>query len=377
MVARPGALGNRQADDPGRLRCYAHFRVRVMAGSTMVFRQLRAGGCLSYVIGCERTCAAAVVDPESSLIDHYRSVLARDGLRLHYLIDTHTHADHFSASRSMARELGIPVVMHRQSRAPFVDIHVDDGEMIALGDLRLSVMYTPGHTLDSMCLGLDGRVLTGDTLLIGATGRTDLPTGDPELLYESLFDGLLHLDDETLVYPAHDYKGRESTTIGRERQDNPRLQRRERGAFLELMRKLDLDAPTHLTEALRTNQSGGRTVAELIAAAREKVPFMSMAEVRRRIDSNLADVVLLDVREHDAFAAAHVPGAVNIPRGQLELRVNGTFKDPGRRIVVYCELGIISTLAAATLKEMGFDRAVALDGGFKAWREAGLPQAQE
>ena len=340
----------------------------------MIFHQLRAGGCLSYVIGCERTCAAAIVDPEASLVDHYRSVLARDGLRPHYLIDTHTHADHFSASRAMARQLGIPVVMHRRSPAPFVDIHVDDGEMVALGDLRLSVMYTPGHTADSMCLRLDDRVLTGDTLLIGATGRTDLPTGDADQLYDSLFDGLLHLDDATRVFPAHDYKGRESTTIGRERAENPRLARRARADFVALMQQLNLDAPTHLTEALRTNQSGGRTVAELIASAREKVPFMSMAEVRRRIDSNLGDMVLLDVREQDAYAAGHVPGAINIPRGQLELRVNGVLQDPGRRIVVYCELGIISTLAAATLKEMGFDRAVALDGGFKAWLAAGHPQ---
>lgn len=342
----------------------------------MFFQQLRAGGCLSYVIGCERTCAAAIVDPESSLVDHYRSALARNGLRAHYLIDTHTHADHFSASSSMAPELGVPVVMHRRSPAPFVDIHVDDGEMIVVGDLRLSVMHTPGHTQDSMCLVIDDRVLTGDTLLIGATGRTDLPTGDPEALYHSLFDGLLHLDDDVLVYPAHDYKGRECTTIGQERANNPRLKHTEKSAFVELMRKLDLDAPTHLTEALRTNQSGGRTVAELIANARERVPFMSLAEVHRRINSNLDDLVLLDVREQEAFLAAHLPGAINVPRGQLELRVNDTFPDPEQRIVVYCELGIISTLAAATLKDLGFDRAVALDGGFKAWRESELPLAE-
>jgi glyoxylase-like metal-dependent hydrolase (beta-lactamase superfamily II)/rhodanese-related sulfurtransferase len=338
----------------------------------MVFQQLRAGGCLSYVLGCERTCAAAIIDPEASLVDRYLSVVARDGLRLHYLIDTHTHADHFSASRTLAQRLGIPVVMHRQSPAPFVDIHVDDGEMVALGDLRLSVLHTPGHTLDSMCLLVDDRVLTGDTLLIGATGRTDLPTGDPDMLYDSLFDGLLHLDDDTLVFPAHDYKERESSTIGRERSDNPRLQRTGRAAFVELMRALDLQAPTHLTEALRTNQSGGRTVAQLIAAAREKVPFMSMAEVQRRIGSNAGSLVILDVREQEAFSTAHVPGAINIPRGQLELRVNDVFKDPSQRIVVYCELGIISTLAAATLKDLGFDRAVALDGGFKAWRDGGF-----
>lgn len=340
----------------------------------MIFHQLRTGGCLSYLVGCEASRAAAIIDPEMSLIDHYLSLAARDGLRIHYLVDTHTHADHFSASRTLGRRLGVPVVMHRASPAPFVDMHVDDGEMIVVGDLRLSVMYTPGHTIDSMSLLLDDRVLTGDTLLINGTGRTDLPSGDPDMLYDSLFDGLLNLGDDVLVFPAHDYKGRESSTIGKERAENPRLAHTERASFVELMKKLDIDAPTHLTEALRTNRSGGHTVSQLIADAKEKVPFMSMAEVHRRLGSNRGDMVLLDVREKDAFGDGHIPGAMHIPRGQLELRVNDELTDPGRRIVVYCELGVISTLAAATLKDMGFDRAVALDGGFKAWRESGYPQ---
>jgi rhodanese-related sulfurtransferase len=220
---------------------------------------------------------------------------------------------------------------------------------------------------------LEDRVLTGDTLLIGGTGRTDLPSGDPDMLYDSLFDGLLLLDEDTKVYPAHDYKGREASTIGAEKTDNPRLAHTDRSSFVDLMRKLDLKAPTHLTEALRHNRNGGQTVAYLIAQAREKVPFMAMGEVLRRIDLNNDDLLLLDVREKDAFDAGHLPGAVHLPRGQLELRVNDILQDPSQRIIAYCELGIISTLAASTLKDLGFDRAVALDGGFKAWLEAGHP----
>ncbi len=339
----------------------------------MIFHQLRAGGCLSYIVGCDASCGAAIIDPETSLVDHYTSLISKDGLRIRYLIDTHTHADHFSASRTLGQELGVPVVMHRESPAPFVDIHIDDGEMIALGELRLTIMHTPGHTRDSMSIVIGDRVLTGDTLLIGATGRTDLPTGDADMLFDSLFTGLMRLDDETLVFPAHDYKNRESTTIGHERRENPRLAHTDRASFVELMRKLDIDAPTHLTEALRTNRSGGKTVSRLIADARERVPFMSLEELNRRIGSNRDDMVVLDVREKEAFTDGHVSGAKHIPRGQLELRVNGVLTDPSQRIVVYCELGIISTLAAATLKELGFDRAVALDGGFAAWREAHYP----
>ena len=135
-----------------------------------------------------------VIDPEASQIDRYLGLAARDGLRIRYLIDTHTHADHFSGTRQLARQLGVPVVMHRESPAPFVDMRLDDGDMIHVGHLRLKVIHTPGHTRDSMCLMVEDRVFTGDTLLIGATGRTDLPSGDPEALYDSLFERLLKLD---------------------------------------------------------------------------------------------------------------------------------------------------------------------------------------
>ncbi len=106
--------------------------------------------------------------------------------------------------------------MHRLSPAPFVDLRLDDGEMLVVGNLRLQVLHTPGHTQDSMCLCVEDRVFTGDTLLMGATGRTDLPTGNPEALYDSLFNRLLHLDPALKVHPAHEYKGRDHSTIGQE-----------------------------------------------------------------------------------------------------------------------------------------------------------------
>jgi rhodanese-related sulfurtransferase len=224
-----------------------------------------------------------------------------------------------------------------------------------------------------MCLVMDDRVFTGDTLLIGGTGRSDLPTGDPHQLYESLFDKLLKLPPETLVFPAHDYKGRSHSTIGAETAENPRLQKTARAEFVAMMQALDLAAPTHLTEALRTNMSGGKTVAQLLSEAAAKVPFMSLAELRDRLGGNSRDLIVLDLREKDAFDTGHVPGARHLPRGQLELRVNAELPDPTARILTYCEFGKISTLAAATLRELGFARAVALDGGFKAWREAGYP----
>jgi glyoxylase-like metal-dependent hydrolase (beta-lactamase superfamily II)/rhodanese-related sulfurtransferase len=339
----------------------------------MLFETVATGGCRSYLIGCEETCAAALIDPELSQVDRYAALAARDGLRIKYLVDTHTHADHFSATQQLARQLNVPVVMHGSSPAPFVDLRLQSGELLVVGKLRIQAMHTPGHTRDSMCLTVEDRVFTGDTLLIGGTGRTDLPSGDAGSLYESLFDGVLRLDPSTKVFPAHEYKGRAHTTIGQELAENPRLQKRERDEFIEMMQNLNLTMPTHITEALRTNMTGGKTVAQMLAEAAAIVPFMSLAELKACIESNRCDFTVLDVRERDAFEEGHVQGARHLPRGQLELRVNQELTDPTRRILVYCEFGRVSTLATATLRQMGFRGAVALDGGMKAWREAGYP----
>jgi glyoxylase-like metal-dependent hydrolase (beta-lactamase superfamily II)/rhodanese-related sulfurtransferase len=339
----------------------------------MIFEQIATGGCQSYLVGCPGTLSAALIDPEIGQVDRYRALAARDGLHIRYVVDTHTHADHFSAARQLAEVLGAVAVMHHASPAPHVGLHLDDDDMLIVGALRVRAIHTPGHTRDSMCLAVEDRVFTGDTLLIGGTGRTDLPTGDPGQLYDSLFGKLLTLDPATLVFPAHDYKGRTHSTIGAEIAGNPRLQQRDRAAFVQMMRDLNIAAPTHLTEALRTNMTGGKTVRQMLADAAAAVPFVSLAELDRRVARQANDLVILDVREGEAFRAGHIPGAVHLPRGQLELRVNEAFPDPTVRIVTCCEVGKISTLAAATLRELGFARVAALDGGMTQWREGGYP----
>jgi glyoxylase-like metal-dependent hydrolase (beta-lactamase superfamily II)/rhodanese-related sulfurtransferase len=343
----------------------------------MIFEQVRHGGCLSYVIGCDETRNAVVVDPELAEADRYVAIASEKGLRIHYVIDTHTHADHFTGARELKRLLGMPIVMNRRSAAPFVDLRIEDGETLIVGNLRIRVLETPGHTDDSTSLVLPDRVLTGDTLLIGGTGRTDLPTGDPEALHRSLFDKLLRLDDGLLVFPAHDYKGRSHSTLGAERANNPRLQKKDPSEFVELMRGLDIAMPQHLTEALRTNRTGGKTVKQLITEAAREIGFMSMDEVKRRIDGGDRSLVLLDVREPGAFRARHLPGARNIPRGELELRADRDLPDPTTRILTYCQLGKVSTLAAHTLRTMGYQRTDALDGGLEAWVQAGYPTATD
>jgi glyoxylase-like metal-dependent hydrolase (beta-lactamase superfamily II) len=339
----------------------------------MHFHTIADGGCRSYLIGCPETGIAAVIDPLLGQVDRTLALVTREGLSLRYVIETHTHADHFTAARAVRERTGARIAMHALSRAEDVDLRIEDGHQLVLGKLRVLVLHTPGHTADSVCLAVEDRVFTGDTLLIGGTGRTDLPSGDPEALYDSLFGKLLLLPDETLVFPAHDYLGKGHTTIGAEKAGNRRLQHHERDDFVAMMRSLDLAMPTHLTEALRTNISGGITVRQLLDDAAAATAFVSMDELVRRLGEKRNDFVVLDVRERDAWARGRIPGARHLARGQLELKIDETFPDPELEILTVCEFGKVSTLAAATLRQLGFKRAVALDGGMKAWRAAGHP----
>ncbi|MCX2980660.1 MBL fold metallo-hydrolase [Halieaceae bacterium IMCC14734] len=344
----------------------------------MIFHQIATErGCQSYFLACEETCMAVVIDPEETLLDRYLGLAAQEGVRLHYVLDTHTHADHFSGGKELAQRLRIPLIMHRNSPAPFVDMRVDDGEKINLGKLSLNLIHTPGHTADSLCVLVKDRVFTGDTLLIGGCGRSDLPTGDADQLFDSLFNKLLLLDPATRVYPAHIYSDRDYSTLAEEAEHNPRLQLKQRDDFVQQMRTLTLREPDHLSEALRTNLTGGKTVEQLIAEAAHSVSFMSLEEVLRRTNTDDPEIILLDVREREEFAAGHIAGAIHIPRGQLELRVNQALQDPTLRIVVYCEYGRISTLATATLRDMGFTRAVAMDQGLQLWREKNYPLTEK
>ena len=203
----------------------------------MIFHQVATErGCQSYMLACAETCMAVVIDPEASQLERYLGLAAQEGVRIHYVLDTHIHADHFSGGMEMSRQLKVPLIMHRDSQVPFVDMRVDDGEKINLGKLSLNILHTPGHTADSICVHVENRLFTGDTLLIGGCGRTDLPSGDPDQLYDSLFNKVLLLDPDTLVYPAHIYGERECSSIAEELANNPRLQLRERAEFVAQMR---------------------------------------------------------------------------------------------------------------------------------------------
>jgi hydroxyacylglutathione hydrolase len=202
---------------------------------TMFFRQVqRHGDNFSYIIADEATWEAAVVDPSFNA-DEIIRVLKAEGLKLEYVINTHGHSDHTAGNEELLSTFTAKTVAHKLSRIK-ADIAVDDGDIIRVGNVPIKVIYTPGHTPDSICLLVDNKkLLTGDTLFVGECGRTDLPGGNSRSMYDSLFNKLLRLDDDVEVYPGHDYGLKPSSTIGEEKRSNYTLQPRSLAEFIEFM----------------------------------------------------------------------------------------------------------------------------------------------
>jgi glyoxylase-like metal-dependent hydrolase (beta-lactamase superfamily II) len=224
-----------------------------MSGGEYFFEQIRSSGCLSYILGCAKDKVSVVIDPELDKAADYAGLAEFFKSKLLYAIDTHTHADHNSACKLMRERYGVQVVMHRATDAPYVDVKVDDGDEIKFGQCALKVFYTPGHTQDAMCLLFDDRIFTGDTLLIGGCGRTDLPGGSAESQWDSLrrFDGL---SNEIRVYPGHDYREAVST-LGDEKQKNPRMTMASRDEFIQFMTARKSPLPRKIQEALEWNRT--------------------------------------------------------------------------------------------------------------------------
>ncbi|WP_288420418.1 MBL fold metallo-hydrolase [uncultured Acinetobacter sp.] len=226
----------------------------------MFFKQFfeQESSTYTYMLGCEETREAVLIDPVASDIEIYAKELEKHQFTLIYTLDTHVHADHITAANLLRERFHCKSVLHRNSDVSCGDILITDGCTLKLGKLSIEARYTPGHTNACTSYLVGNMVFTGDALLIDGCGRTDFQQGNAGTLYDSIHKQLFNLPDETIVYPGHDYKGRLSSTIGNERLNNSRLgQNRSREDFIKLMNNLNLPYPKQIDKALPANQACG------------------------------------------------------------------------------------------------------------------------
>ena len=342
----------------------------------MLLIELNHAKCKCYLIASNAARKAALVDPRREEIGRYLGVLAYYGLKLEFVIDTHTHADHRSGAAEISDLTAAPLVMHRRAPSPHVAIHVEDGQQLTIGDVPMQVLYTPGHTPDSISLRVGGWVMTGDCLMIHGTGRADFAGGDAGRQYDSIVGKLFTLPDATLVLPAHDYRGHKQSTIGEEKRSNPRLAGKSRAEYVELMHNLGLPLPDGIQEALQPNQSE-------VDAGQIKFPNLAQLDAVRQLAppelgerlSGSSPPVLIDVREEMEFRGelGHIAGAIRVPLAELAERAADLMHFRERDIVTICRVGVRSTTAAAILTGLGFERVWNLRGGMLEWADAGMP----
>jgi glyoxylase-like metal-dependent hydrolase (beta-lactamase superfamily II)/rhodanese-related sulfurtransferase len=342
----------------------------------MIFRQLfdSVSGTYSYVLASRPGGEALILDPVLEKVDRYCQLLRELDLKLVKAVDTHLHADHVTGLGELRDRTHCMTVMGDQTKADVVAMRVADGDKVTIEGLSLDVMYTPGHTDDSYSYLMGDRVFTGDTLLIRGTGRTDFQNGSSRAQYDSIFNRLLKLPDETMVFPAHDYKGDTVSTIGEEKRYNPRLQVRSVEQYVELMANLKLPNPKMMDVAVPANMRVGLHQEELEKEGRA----LSAVEAIRSLGR--PDILLVDLRESNERAKhGMLEGALHTPYPSIEesLKPGGMLREvaaaTGRRVVFFCAFGERSAMAVAAAKEAGLSNTAHIAGGIDAWKKAGGP----
>jgi len=350
----------------------------------MIFQQIlnEESGCLSYLIGCGQAGRAVIVDPGRDRVPEYLRLARKKGLTISHIVETHTHADHISGNRDLAEAARAPILVHRAAGVAFAHEAVSDGDEIRIGNVRLTVAHTPGHTPDSICLLVTDLsrgeapwfVLTGDTLFVGSVGRPDLGGARAaEDTWESLQRVLLPLDDSVEVYPAHGagsacgraMSAKSGSTIGFERRFNPALQLRDRAAFVDfLMRDLPPKPPS-FEKIVGKN----RGLIPLVSAKPRPYSAREAWEAVRRGE------IIVDLRDPGAYGETHIPGALNvwIESPQFAERVAGMIP-AGVALLLLAQGPSDLERAVTALARVGVDDVMGfLHWGMIEWRSEGCP----
>ena len=221
----------------------------------MIFKQVfdKKSSTYTYIIASSEGREALIIDPVLDNVEDYIKILNQLNLKLVKVIDTHIHADHVTGAGKLRDKTKCVTIMGEHTPTDAVELKVKDDEIIKLDKLNFRAIYTPGHTSDSFCFLLDIYLFSGDTLLINGTGRTDFQNGNSTDAYNSIFNRLLKLPEDTLLYPAHDYKGETVSTIGKEKRSNPRLQVRNVDEYIEIMNNLNLKKPEKIDYNVSSN----------------------------------------------------------------------------------------------------------------------------
>src|SRR6478609_6445462 len=308
----------------------------------MIFRQLfdHVSSTYSYLLASRPGGEALIIDPVLEKVDRYLHLIKELDLKLVKAVDTHLHADHITGLGALRDHTHCITVMGEQTKADVVSMRLTDGDKLTIEGLALDAIYTPGHTDDSYSFILPDRVFTGDTLLIRGTGRTDFQNGDPRQQYDSIFNRLLKLPDETLLFPAHDYKGDTVSTIGEEKRYNPRLQVRSVDEYIELMANLKLPNPKMMDVAVPANMHVG--------LHQEDLAKQGLALTARDAIESLGrpDILLVASRENSERAKhGTISGALHAPYPGIaeSLKPGGMLREvaaaTGRRVVFFCAFG--------------------------------------
>jgi glyoxylase-like metal-dependent hydrolase (beta-lactamase superfamily II) len=312
-------------------------------------------GCLGYLVADEGSRSALAIDPRLDQVAQFEEALASRGLRLRYVVDTHTHADHLSGARPLAQRTGATLLAHVASKLRGPVERIADGATVALGGRTVKILHAPGHTPDSIALLADGHLFTGDSLFVGGAGRTDFPGGSASDLFDT-FRAFEALPDDTVVHPGHDYVGRAVSTIGAEKLENPLMRERERTAFVSRL-SVTTPPPANMAAIIRHNLGAAEAAT------------VSPGELQALL-GQASPLFVLDVRSPLEFESARIDGARLIPLDQLDSRLHDV--PEGTDVVVVCRTGVRATVAAETLVRAG-RRARVLEGGMNAWRQARLP----
>lgn len=344
--------------------------------SDLIFHQLfeKETSTYTYLLGDPASKEAVIIDPVVEMAERDVKLLDELGLKLKYVLDTHVHADHITASGEIRKRTGAKIGISSAYDLSCPDLHIEDGQKINFGNHTIIAIHTPGHTSGCLSYRIGNMVFTGDALLIKGCGRTDFQGGSSEKLFQSVREKLFALPDDTVVYPAHDYRGFTKTTIGFEKQLNPRLNVSiSKEQFVEIMANLKLAYPKlaypkKIQEAVPANLLCGMPLkSEILTTGYvDGIPTITP----ENLHSELGHVIMIDVRGSDEFNSelGHIPNAVLATLGpQLDKKLDGELKN--KEVVFICRSGKRSGEATKMAINKSFEKVYSLEGGMVRWNE--------